>query len=432
MPVLTVGHVAKRLASGLRLAWTDVWKNRRIAFVSPMFAFPLVYALVYGLGALLYADRMGSRAPVFAFAVGGGLLAYVVATGMTWPKAMSSDAEKPMPPGRWLLLAAVALVTVGLIAMIAYLLAIGGIPLLMPSVEQARVDAAERGGAALRVASLLALPGAWFLAAAAGASRRLLPLVAVGGLVVLVAGLHILTANRAPAFLTVEVAVVAFLLGAGIARMRVTGVALLSALVLGLVVAAGAVGGFRFSATPTTWRDPQIARGVASGDVVALTGEAARNYLIVPIQNFGSTMDAVPALIPWRFGYTYLQSLVTVLPGRQTTFDQDLKEALAQGYAGGGTVPSLLGESYANFGPIGWIVVPAAVGVLLTIAYAFAMSQQTVAGWALYAWILVHMVNATISGIIVANIFPYIAAVILGALGMIMRRRRQPAPPAPD
>ena len=422
MPVLT--KVFARLTTGIHLAWSDAWKHRRLAFASPIFAFPAVYLLVYGVGALLFADRVGSRGPVFAFAVISGFVAYLAAVAMTWSRKPFTDRH-PEAPGRWWLLAAGGLVVIGLISMIAYLFAIGGIPLFMASVEQARVDAAGRGGAALRVTSLLALPGVWLFAAVAGTSRRLLGTLAVAGLVIVVAGIQILTANRAPAFLAVEVALVTFLLAAGVNRIRITGFALLCTLILMLVVGAGAIGAFRMNGTPTTWRDPVIARGVASGDMVALTGRAARNYLIVPIQNFGSTMDAIPLLMPWRFGYTYLQPLVTVLPGRQTTFDQDLKEALSQDYAGGGTVPSLLGESYANFGPVGWIVVPAMIGVLLTTLYSLAMREQTAAGWALYGWALVHMANATISGIVVANIFPYIAATILGGTVLLTRGRRQ-------
>lgn len=413
------------LVSGIRAALGDLRTERGISFTSPLFAFPIVYAIVYGLGALLYAERMGSRAPVFALAVGAGLAAYLVAMGLAWRRVGDVATGRRSGPatsgGNALRWSAGALVLVGILAMVAYLIAIGGIPLLMDSVEDARVGAAERGGAALRVTSLLALPGVWLLAAEAGATRRIVPALVAVVLVVAVAGLHILTANRAPAFLAVQVAFLAFLLGAGIDRMQPRGLALIFALGIALVIAAGAVGGYRLAGTPTTWRDPAIAHGVARGDSVALTIVAARNYLIVPIQNFSLTMDAVPTAISWRLGYTYVQSLITVLPGRQTTFDQDLKEALGQDYAGGGTVPSMLGESYANFGPVGWVAVPAVLGILLTGLYQFAMRQRTVAAWVLFAWLLVHAANATISGLIVANIFPYVAAAILGGAAYLTR-----------
>ncbi len=396
----------------------DLAHDGGIAFASPAFAFPLAYLLVYGVGAMLYADRMGSRAGLFVVAIVVGFVSYWIGVGLAWRPVRAADPARRAEADRWMTAVGGALTVVGVAAVIAYLLEIGDIPLFMEDVEQARVAAADRGGAALRVTALLALPGVWLLTAQAAAARSLAWVAVTAGSVILVAGLQILTANRAPAFLTIEVALVAYLLAAGIERIRARGVALLFGAALALIIAAGAIGGYRLAATPTTWRDPQIARAVASGDAMALTTKAISNYLVVPIQNFSSVVDAVPGLIDWRLGYTYVQPLFTVLPGRQTTFDQDLKAALAQDYAGGGTVPSLLGEAYANFGPVGWVVVPAAVGMLLTVLYHFGRQRRTIAAWTLYAWIVVHMANATIGGIIVANVFPYIAFVLLGTLAL--------------
>ena len=101
-------------------------------------------------------------------------------------------------------------------------------------------------------------------------------------------------------------------------------------------------------------------------------------------------MDAVPDRIGWRFGLTYLQPLLTVLPGKQTTFDADLKTALNQHYAGGGTVPGLLGEAFANFGPLGWFLVPFLVGMAITALY-----RKTREGApeliVLYAYAIIHV-----------------------------------------
>jgi oligosaccharide repeat unit polymerase len=189
------------------------------------------------------------------------------------------------------------------------------------------------------------------------------------------------------------------------------------------------VGAYRLSRTPVTWRDPDIAYAVASGEFAKLIVKGVANYLVVPVQNFAATLSAIPDLIPWQLGYTYLQPIVTILPGKQWTFDQDLKAALEQNYAGGGTVPSLLGEAYANFGPLGWALVPLLIGVFLTWLYLNARRRQTPAAWTLYAYALLHMANATIGGIVVANIFPYIAYAILGAAAFgepVYRRVRCP------
>jgi oligosaccharide repeat unit polymerase len=155
---------------------------------------------------------------------------------------------------------------------------------------------------------------------------------------------------------------------------------------------------------------------VAAGDTPALVFKGVENYLIVPVQNFTTTMAAVPELIGWRLGSTYLQPLSTMLPGHQTTFDQDLKAALQQQYSGGGTAPTMLGEAYANFGPLGWLAIPGLVGAGLGFLYRFARKQRTAAAWALYAYVLMHLANSTIGGILVANVVPVFMVLILMVL----------------
>jgi oligosaccharide repeat unit polymerase len=144
-----------------------------------------------------------------------------------------------------------------------------------------------------------------------------------------------------------------------------------------------------------------------------LTQISIRGYLRVPVQNLLYTVDAVPERIGWRLGATYLLPVVTILPGRQQTFDAQLKEALGQRYAGGGTVPGLLGESYANFGPVGWFVVPAAVAFLLSRLYRRAVFARSPAWWALYGYAMIHVASANLSGLSAASIFPWAAFGVL-------------------
>ncbi len=417
-------------------AWQDLWAQRGFAIVSPLFAFPLAFTLAYGLGAILYGPRVGERGMVIGLAAGVGLVAYTVGVALAWRPIRGQIV--PVTRGdfdRVVALGASLLIAIGIVASIVYLVVIGGIPLFMESVEDGRVLAAQEGGAALRVSSMLALPGLWLLAGQAGSRRQVRPVLVVAFLTMAVALLQILTANRSPAFAAVQTSVLAAMLGAGLYRLRTPGIALLGLLALVLVVLAGAIGGYRLSRTPVTWRDPDIAYAVASGEFGGLIIKGVQIYLVVPVQNFAATLSAVPDLIPWQLGYTYLQPIVTVLPGRQSTFDQDLKAALAQDYPGGGTVPSMLGEAYANFGPAGWVLVPLGIGLFLTSLYLYARRQETAAAWTLYAYALLHMATATISGIAVANIFWYIAYAILAAAAFgepIYRRLRGAIGPKGD
>jgi hypothetical protein len=393
-----------------------------VAIASPVLVFPVAYVLAYGMGVLVGGLNTGQHASDIALAIPLGGTAYLLGLGAGWSDR--SETLVPVDASRKFatIVVAAGLVIIGVGALAAYLGAIGGIPLFMESLEQARVDAAERGGAALRVLSLLSLLGIWLLTAVGFARHHRRMIAVTLGAAIVVAGGQLLTGNRAPAFSLVQVTVLVAVLAHGATRLRPTGVLAVGAGALLLVLAAAAIGGFRYQSTPSTWRDPTIARAVATEDHMSLTLVALGDYLAVPVQNFSSTMDAVPQLIGWRLGLTYLQPVGTVAPGRQTTFDEDLKVALGQRYAGGGTVPSLLGEAYANFGPLGWLLVPALIGWVLARLYALAKVAQTPETLLLYAYALLHAANATIGGLVVANIFPYIAYTVLGLLAVASLR----------
>lgn len=411
-----------------------------VAFAAPQLVFVAAYIVIYAAG--LVTTPLGARAPIVLLAVALGLLGIVAGTAVGWRRFGRPRGPESRPGRRSPLLVAFAavLVVVGLAALVLYFVRIGGFPILMPSAEQARLDAALAGGAPLRVTSLLTLPGAWLLLAIAVRHSRRARLGAAL-LVAVVAILWILTANRAPGFIAIEVAIATGLLAAGTMRLHGWGLAGLAVVALVTVMAAGGIGAVRLAPADTS--PPPVLPGASTPpgvppasivpsptpisprrDYPALARRAVEDYLRVPVQNLMFTMDAVPARIGWRLGWTYLQPLVTVLPGTQTTFDADLKAALGQHYVGGGTVPGLLGESYANFGPPGWFLVPGIVAVFLAWLFSIARRLDSAAVWALYSFALIHTANAPISGLIVASPFPYIAYGLLGLAVLLEYRRR--------
>lgn len=406
------------LFRGVADAYRDAVAERSIAFASPAIAAVAALVCAYGASFLVYAIAnrdLPSDAIAILVGVVLGVLGFLGGIGLARSRRAGHavNALPSLDRDRYLIMLGSALVVAGMGALALYLVRIGSLPILMSGVEQGRVEAALRGGAQLRVLALLALPGCWLVVAVAAARRSRRFLAAAVGCALLVAAGNLLTANRANAFLVAEVAIVIGLLAAGLHRLRIVHlIGLVGAAVL-LVLAAGFVGGYRYANSPETWGDPAIRSAAQAHDYVRLTALGVRAYLIVPLQNTQLTMDAVPSRIGWRLGITYLQPLLTALPGHQTTFDLDVKAALGQTYAGGGTVPSFLGEAYANFGPPGWLVVPFVLGFLLTLAYGAATTRQDPAWWALYGWAIIATVNANFSGLSVASPGPAIALVVL-------------------
>jgi hypothetical protein len=415
--------VKEGLLSSIRFAV----KQPGVVLIAPQVAFLGAYVLVYGVALWTTAGRLGGDALAVILAVVAGLISVIVGLTVGWRRwgtsAMLESMTEPIVR-RWIVIYAFGIVAIGLVALGLYFLRIGQLPLFMETAEQARVDAAEIGGAPLRVLALLALPGSWLLVSMAARTRRIVSLLAAAGLILFVAAVWLLTANRAPSFMAVEVGAVLGLSAWGITRISWRITAVLLALAIAAVVAAGAIGALRIASTPAQGPPApgQTTVPRPPTNFPALVVVAIRGYAQVPIENMRSTMVAVPERIGWRLGMTYLQPIITALPGRQTTFDADLKAALGQRYRGGGTVPGLLGESYANFGPLGWAVVPGLIAFGLVWLFALARRQNTVSAWALYSFAIVHAANATISGVIVASPFPYVAMLVLGGANLLERR----------
>jgi hypothetical protein len=403
-------HALDGIPDGLVAAYRDAFADRRLAWASPAVFTVGSYVGFYGLGLVLVRPSDQHAALVFAVLV--GLIGILAGLGLGWkavgrpPRLRSVDRPVLRTYGLLLLF-------VGLAALVAYFLVIGYIPLFQPSLEQARVDAAEEGGAPLRVLSLLALPGAWILVADAVAHRDRRGFVVAVVAVAVVALGFTLTGNRSPAFQAVEVALVAGLLAAGKDRIGGRGVALLTAVGIVFVLGAGLFGAFRL-ASNDVYGPPVPGAPERPPDYGKLTAIAITGYLVVPINNLGYTLDAVPDRIGWRYGLTYLQPALTVLPGKQTTFDADLKAALDQRYAGGGTVPGLLGEAYANFGAVGWLVIPFIVGTAIMALYR-CRQGVTPEMATLYGFAIVHVsIGGVLSGLSMASIFPLEAYAVLG------------------
>lgn len=414
-------HTLAEIPAGLAAAYRDVLSGRRLAWTSPAIFTVGAYLGFYGLGLILSGPS--PRLPVMAFAVALGLAGLLAGIGFGW-RAVPGPIRLPPVDRRLLNRYGLVLLGVGLAALIAYFVAIGYIPLLQPGLEQSRVNAAETGGAPLRVLSLLALPGAWILVAQAVTARDRRRIVMAAVVVAVVALGFALTGNRSPAFSAVEVGLIAGLLAAGKDRLGGRGVMLLALIGMVFVLSAGLFGAFRLASRSDVYGPPNpYAR---PPDYPRLTVVAIKGYLVVPVQNLGYTMDAVPDRIGWRLGLTYLQPVLTVLPGKQTTFDADLKAALNQRYAGGGTVPGLLGEAFANFGPIGWLAVPFLVGAGITALYRASRPGPPELA-ALYGYAIAHMsIGTALSGLAVASIFPVeaYAALVFAVVGLPIVERR--------
>jgi len=416
------------LAMPIAIIVRDLRRLRAIQIARPTTLVTMTFAVAYGVG-FLVAHPLIDDGPLVAATVAVAILlgwagmAVGFLVGFRVPiRRVFAPAAPDVMPLAWFV---VALAAVGLVATVAYFARIGGFPLFMDDIEQARVDAAAVGGGALRTLSTLLLPAAWLAVCRASVIGRERSLA--WGAVGLAMGSQLLTGNRSLAIVALIVPILSGLFIRGYHRARLPHAIALAALAFAFVLAAGALGAYRYSRSPQVWEaDPQIGRAAARGDWVALGARAIRDYLVVPSYNLRLTMAAVPDRIPFQFGHTFVQPLLTALPGHQDTFDADLKEALGQDYPGGGTVPGWIGEGWANFGWIGVVLWPLVGATAISVLYRVATGVRDPALWTLYAYALLHLSGGLVGGLFVASVFPFVSYAVLACAVFLVRRRAQP------
>lgn len=95
------------------------------------------------------------------------------------------------------------------------------------------------------------------------------------------------------------------------------------------------------------------------------------------ILGFGLIYDKFSDSLMFLHGRSYLMDLRVILPGYQPSFGIWLKEFLDFRFRGGSLNPSVLGESYANFGFWGIIVILFLLGFALKFVYNIIKKKET-------------------------------------------------------
>lgn len=279
-----------------------------------------------------------------------------------------------------------------------------GLPALGPGAEQARVESRYGLG-------YLVLPAIGFLALSSTAlversysakSRwRHATWVVVGA-----AGLMIASfGNRGPVLL--------LLIATSWAALRSTG-----RTVSWRVLAMGILGAFAVLA---------LTAAVRAGEELtwSLLWSRMRWLTMVNLTNLDQVVQFIPARQDWLGGQSYLLDLSVLLPGRQPNFSEWLKEGLGLSFPGGGITIGLVGESYANWGPVAAVGSCALYGAALVWWRASAWSQRLPASVSVLASLILGApIQSGLAPTLVNLVLPLLAGFV------VMRAADTARPPA--
>ena len=330
--------------------------NKRLDFITPTYLFASVYVIMLLIGSFIDALRGGSVFFPAALGFGGFVagVAWVNQVGDVHPRReLWQFLNKPWQ-WRWdslsgrAALAAGAAVT-GLFTLLYFVNY--GIPLLANSPEAARL-ASTSGANYYIYAITVPLPFFVTLAWLYGRTKGTRDKLAIGAAVVLLS-MAITTATAYRALVGHVLILVIISDQFHTKRINLRWVAGAVVFFAGLFVVASAA---RF--------------GGASGVSRAFTALWDR-IVMVNVGNVSWIMSFIPAEHGYLFGRSYLMDIGAMLPGPDKAFTGWLTSIRKPGLADApvGMTPTIIGESYANFGLLGVFAIPFLFGSILQASW---------------------------------------------------------------
>lgn len=129
--------------------------------------------------------------------------------------------------------------------------------------------------------------------------------------------------------------------------------------------------------------------------------------------NFFLVTEMVPDVIPFLYGKVSLLTLSTALPGKQLTLGEILKESAGLTYRGGGVNPTLLGEIYVDFGPIGIPIMMFLLGAISSKFYRNMKRNPSEINILWYSFVISSLLLGVIIGVFSNAIFIFMTTAIL-------------------
>ena len=132
--------------------------------------------------------------------------------------------------------------------------------------------------------------------------------------------------------------------------------------------------------------------------------------LYVNNANLEHVVSHIPAEQAFLLGRGYLIDLAVLLPGAQDNFSTWLKESIGLEFAGGGITVGLIGETYANWGPVVAVVASTLAGAGLALIRPLrpARSELDAEFMIMLALALAGVVQSGLVSILLYQVIPLI------------------------
>lgn len=129
--------------------------------------------------------------------------------------------------------------------------------------------------------------------------------------------------------------------------------------------------------------------------------------MFVNTSNFSDILNLYPDTL-FTLGSSYINDLLTLLPGPQDTYILKLKSILNIQFSGGSLTPSIFGEGYYNFGLVGSLVIPILVGVIILKIDYFSRRYLSIDIYLIASFLMVGISTTGVMPVLLYSILPLI------------------------
>ena len=343
--------VVAGFAAAVALAWPAA-RRTGLAIWHPALAWLALEATFFGLGSIVLAVAEGRAGP--AWDVAASVVAFGLAVALSGalarrrtsgpPQGLDSSSESDDAPDEVRWVAVVGMIAIGVAALVPTLLAVG-LPALASDITGARVAVGGIELQPLRVAIPAGLATAAVVAVRT--PSRDVRIATLVWLAVAIAAELALASRYLAAELAAAIVVALALAGRRLAYRSLVAV---GAAALALFVVVGVLRAY----------------GETNGRPLEFALERSINRVVlIQPRTLDALQEVIPADMPYFGGLTWVRRLAPLV-GRDDVpnlgywiYPRMFPDQVTPGYA----APGVLGEAWANFGPLG-VVVPAGLGIL--------------------------------------------------------------------
>lgn len=369
---------------------------------SPWFAFPIFYMLMYGVGSIRWIIEESEGIDKGVLLICLGLVSYFIGTLLVAKSRIQRIPPLMTDEMAFVRSSAILLFAIGFaFAILFYYKA--GIPVLLEDKLDGRIVAVQKGGNNILFLARLVVPAFilyfiyFFLRDGCLNSQKRIDIYILFLMFLLSFLIMIGTAGRSDLFFLLFMMIVSHYHVSE--RVRTRTVIILGTILFFMV--------FIYGFVRVIGADPErlavyslFSEGLGIGSSMA---SMFIIYLIFQLSvytgNFLVILKVFPNEMMFLQGSNFFITLNTILPGKQQTIGEIIKDVVGVEFKGGGINPTMLGELYLDFGSPYLVIIMFVYGVIYATAFNWYLKTRSLSSTYIYSYFTFVIIISVLGGL---------------------------------